>query len=173
MQCGLSGISGLSSLSWYSLQPRSRCLTLWTLSEHWHCVESYGGRRVRKGLKYSCPSRSWWIAEAAVWSVLVMSFVGFQLGPKPLCLCAMLQYPCPLAVVVRVHICCHSLRLTSSICRLIRREMWGSQSSGLGLPHLCTSVCSLIFSNLCVSWYPLNVDLSGANSGSRPHLRFN
>ena len=30
--------------SWYSLQPRSRCLTLWTLSEHWHCVESYDGR---------------------------------------------------------------------------------------------------------------------------------
>ena len=26
--------------SWYSLQPRRRCLTLWTLSEHWHCVES-------------------------------------------------------------------------------------------------------------------------------------
>ena len=33
--------------SWYSLQPRSRCLTLWTLSEHWHCVESYVRRRTR------------------------------------------------------------------------------------------------------------------------------
>ena len=45
--------------SWHSLQPRSRCLTLWTLSEHWHCMESYDGRHIRKDLKYSCSSRSW------------------------------------------------------------------------------------------------------------------
>ena len=43
----------------YSLQPRNRCLTLWILSEHWHCVESYAGGRIRKDLKYPCPSRSW------------------------------------------------------------------------------------------------------------------
>ena len=98
-------------LSWYSLQPRSGCLTLWTLSEHWHCVESYAVRRIRKGLKYPCPSRSWWIVEAVVWSLLVMSFVGFQLGPQSFCLWAMLRYPCPLTEVV--HICCHSLRPAS------------------------------------------------------------
>ena len=69
--------------SWYSLQPRSRCLILWAFSEQWHCVGSYGGRRIRKGLKYPCPSRSWWVVEAVVWSVLVMSFVGSQLGPSP------------------------------------------------------------------------------------------
>ena len=90
--------------SWYSLQPRSRCLILWNLSEHWNCVESYDGRRIRKNLKYPCPGCSWWIAEAVVWSVLVMSFVGSQLGLQSLCLWAMLQYPCPLAVAV--HICC-------------------------------------------------------------------
>ena len=66
--------------SWYSLQPRSRCLTLWNLSEHWNCVESYDGRRIRKDLKYPCSGCSWWIVEAVVWSVLVMSFVGSQLG---------------------------------------------------------------------------------------------
>ena len=97
--------------SWYSLQPKSRCLTLWTLPEHWHCVESYDGRRIKKALKHWCPSRNWWIVEAIVWSVPVMSFVGFQLGPQPLCLRAVLQYSCPLVVVV--HICCHSLRLAS------------------------------------------------------------
>ena len=70
--------------SWYSLQPKSRCLTFWTLSEHWHCVESYDGRRIKKDVKYPCPSRSWWIVEAIVWSVPVMSFVGFQLGPQSL-----------------------------------------------------------------------------------------
>ena len=70
--------------SWYSLQPKSRCLTFWTLSEHWHCVESYDGRRNKKDVKYPCPSRSWWIVEATVWSVPVMSFVGFQLGPQSL-----------------------------------------------------------------------------------------
>ena len=42
--------------SWYSLKSRSRCLTLWTLSEHWHCVESHDGRRIRKGLRYPCPT---------------------------------------------------------------------------------------------------------------------
>ena len=45
--------------SWYSLQPKSRCLTFWTLSEHWHCVESYDGRHIKKDLKYPCPSRNW------------------------------------------------------------------------------------------------------------------
>ena len=99
--------------SWYSLQPRSRCLTLWTLLEHWHCVESYDGRCIRKDLKYPCPSRSWWIVEAVVWSVPVMSFVGFQLGFQSLCLWAMLQYPCLLPVAVVVYMCCHSLRLAS------------------------------------------------------------
>ena len=103
--------------SWCSLHPRSRCLTLWTLSEHWHCVDQYCERRIRKDLKYPCPSRSWWIVEAVVWSALVMSFVGFQLGSQSLCLRAMLQYSRPLVAVV--HICCHSLRLTSLICRLI------------------------------------------------------
>ena len=43
--------------SWYSLQPRSRCLTLWTLSEHWHCVESYDGRRIEKDLEYPSPTK--------------------------------------------------------------------------------------------------------------------
>ena len=76
--------------SWCSLHPRSRCLTPWTLSEHWHCVDSYGGRRIKKDLKYPCPSRSWWIVEAVVWSALAMSFVGFQLGSQSLCLRAML-----------------------------------------------------------------------------------
>ena len=47
-------------------------MTLWTLSEYWHCVESYDGRRIKKDLKYPCPSRSWWIVEATVWSVPVM-----------------------------------------------------------------------------------------------------
>ena len=61
--------------SWYnvSLQRRSRCLTLWTLSEHWHCVESYDGRRIRKDLKYPCPSRSWWIVEAVAWYAAVIA----------------------------------------------------------------------------------------------------
>ena len=51
---------------------------------------------------------------AIVWPVL-MSFVGFQLGPQSLCRWALLQYPCPLAMVVIViaHIFCHSLKLTS------------------------------------------------------------
>ena len=92
---------------------RSRCLTLWTLSERWNCVESYDGRCIRKDLECPCPSRSWWIVEAVFWSVLVMSFVGFQLGFQSLCLWAMLQYPCLLPVAAVVHICCHSLRLAS------------------------------------------------------------
>ena len=43
-------------------------MILWTLPEHWHFVESYDGRRIRKDLKYPCPSRSWWIFEAVVWT---------------------------------------------------------------------------------------------------------
>ena len=31
-------------------------------------MESYDGRRIKKDLKYPCPSRNWWIVEAVVWS---------------------------------------------------------------------------------------------------------
>ena len=110
-------ISACRLSSWYSLQPRSKCLTFWTLSEHWHCVESYDGRRIKKDLKYPRPSRNWWIVEATVWSVPVMSSVGFQQGLQSLCLRAVSQYSRPLALVV--HVCYHSLRLTSWICRLM------------------------------------------------------
>ena len=60
-------------------------MALCTLSENWHCLRSYDGSRIRKDLKLPCSSSSWRIVEAVVWSVL-MSSVGFQLGPQSLCL---------------------------------------------------------------------------------------
>ena len=48
----------------------------------------------QEGHEVSVPSRSWWIVEAVVWSALVMSFVGFQLGSQSLCLRAMSVLAC-------------------------------------------------------------------------------
>ena len=57
-------------------------MTLWALSEHWHCVESYARRSTRKGLKYPCPSRSWRLVEAIVWCVYLLYFLSRYMRPE-------------------------------------------------------------------------------------------
>ena len=139
--------------SWYSLQPGSRCLALWTLSEHRHYMESYDGRRIGKDLKYPYLSRSWWIVEAVVWSVMVMrSPVPLSLGYVAVSMS--FGRGCPYLLPLSK---AHFLNLSLDVgkkCEGIRAAAW----------KVCrtfrTLVCSLISNNLCVSWHPLNVDLN-------------
>ena len=110
-------------------------------------------------MEYPCSSRSWWTVEAVVWPVLMMRFVGFQLGPSPsafrlVAVSVSSGRDCPYLLPLSKT---HFLNLSLDV---------GKRCGGVGAAAwkvYCTLrilIYSLISSNLRVSWHQLNVDLN-------------
>ena len=131
-------------------------MTLWTLSKHWHCVESNDGRRIRKDLKYPCPSRSWWSYLVGVGDEFRW-FPARSSVPLPsgyVAVSVSLGRGCPYLLPLSK---AYFLNLSLDVgkrCEGVRAAAWEVRRT------LRTPVCNLSSSDLCVSWHPLNVDLN-------------